>query len=155
MVTFEQKTVIQAPHARVFAIHSDVGGWKTWDPGIAEASLEGPFESGRKGRVKLTKGPIMDINIVEVKNSGWIAVESRVRFCRIRYEQNIIPSGMETKVTCKVMLVGPLSSLYGSVMGQEINLTLLRSLASLKSFCESHRLGDRKQPNTPKKTSVK
>lgn len=141
MVTFEQKTFIQAPYSRVFAVNSDVGGWKTWDPGIEESSLEGLFASGAKGRVRLTKGPVIDIDIVGVKNPEWIAVEARVRLCRIRYEQNIIPVGTETKVRCKVILSGPLSSLYGSVMGQEINLTLLRTLANLKSFCESHRLG--------------
>jgi hypothetical protein len=141
LVTFEQKTVIQVPYSRVFAVNSDVGGWKTWDPGIKESSLEGPFASGAKGYVKLKNGPVIEIDIVEVINPEWIAVEARVKLCRIRYEQNIIPAGTETKVRCKVMLSGPLSSLYGSVMGQEINLTLLRTLAGLKSFCESHRLG--------------
>jgi len=140
LVTFEQKTVIQAPYSRVFAVNSDVGGWKTWDPGIKESFLEGTFESGAKGRLKLAHGPVIDIDIVEVKNPEWIAVEARIKLCRIRFEQNIIPAGLETKVKSKVMLSGPLASLYGSVIGQEINLTLLRTLASLKSFCESHRL---------------
>ena len=139
MVTFEQKMVIQAPYAKVCEVNSDVGGWKNWDPGIEESSIDGPFASGAKGRVKLKKGPVIDIDIVEVKNPEWMAVEARVRLCHIRFEQNIIPAGRETKVNCKVMLTGPLSSLYGSMVGQKINVALQRKLASLRSFCESHR----------------
>lgn len=139
MVSFEHKIIIQAQHSRVFTINSDVRRWKAWDLGIEESAIEGPFVRGAKGRLKLKKGPAIAIDFVEVIDGESFAVEARARLCRIRYEQKIIPSGMDTKVRSKVMLTGPLSSLYGSVMGQEIKIALQRTLAGLKSFCESNR----------------
>jgi carbon monoxide dehydrogenase subunit G len=57
-MTFEHSGTVTttAPPAAVWKLWSDVATWATWDPGVDDVSLDGPFAVGASGTLTLRGG---------------------------------------------------------------------------------------------------
>lgn len=120
----------------VWARYRDVASWSEWDEGIAWASLDGPFAVGATGRLKPKGGPATRFTVTEADPAVRFTDETRLPFTRLRFEHRLAPApdGGGTTVTHTVTIDGPLSPLFGRVVGRSIAKGLpsaVRRLAAL------------------------
>jgi len=65
----------------IFRIYADVEQWPAWDPDTKQASLQGPFQVGSRGRLTPAKGSTMPMLLTEVAHS--------VTFSGFRFAANV------------------------------------------------------------------
>ncbi len=53
---YEHTVTTTATPADVWALWSDVGSWRRWDPTVEQVAIEGHFAEGAAGTMVLTKG---------------------------------------------------------------------------------------------------
>jgi len=52
----ESRITISVPPEKILEIYADVRNWKTWDSDTKESSIDGPFQTGSKGKITPPKG---------------------------------------------------------------------------------------------------
>ena len=63
---FSHTDSTSATSDKIWQVWTDVANWKQWDKGLKEASLEGDFAVGSKGKLIPDKGPKSRFVIAEV-----------------------------------------------------------------------------------------
>ena len=139
---FEQQVEIAAPAKTVFALYADVARWAAWDPDVKESSIEGPFASGATGALRPLKGPNTHISFTEVIENRSFTVESRLPLCVMRFEHELSESqgSTVTRATHRVSFIGPLSPVFGRIVGAQIRRGLPGTMLGLKRAAEERRL---------------
>lgn len=136
----ESRVTISEPPERIFEIYADVRNWKTWDPDTKESSIDGPFQTGSKGRITPPKGMTVPMNFISVVPNKSFTVESQIPFFRMVFEHELNATGAGTEVVHRVTFSGALSFLLGRIVGNPLRTTLPTTLASLKRLAESGRI---------------
>lgn len=62
----------------IWALFSDVAGWKTWNPGVEASELEGPFETGSWFTMTPTGGEPLRSRLSNVRENECFVDETRV-----------------------------------------------------------------------------
>jgi hypothetical protein len=137
MIQFQEEVLIEARPSIVFGRYADVAGWKDWDPDVEQASLEGPFQAGVDGTLTPAGGPETRIRLIEVRPDSSFAVVSRLPLCTMRFDHELASRGARTLARHRVTFSGPLSFLFGRVVGKQIRLGLPGTLQGLKKACEA------------------
>ena len=128
---------VAADPATAFAVHADVEGWTRWDPTLEAAELDGPFAAGTRGWLKPAGAPRTRIEIVEVDAPASFAVVARLPLCRMRFEHELVPIEIGTRVRHRVSFSGPLAAVFARLVGPGIERDLPATLAGLKAAAES------------------
>lgn len=131
----EERIDIDASPEAVMACYQDVPGWSRWDPDTRWATLDGPFRAGATGILCPSKGFAVRMHVVGVTRLGFV-VESPVPLCTLRFEHELAPIPGGTRVTHRVVFCGPLSSLFGRIVGRRVRTGLPVTLANLKRLLE-------------------
>jgi len=135
---FSEEVTINTSPERIFALYEDVSNWNRWDPDVASSSITGPFIAGTNGKLKPAKGPEARIGIVSVEKNKSFTVQSKLPFCTIIIEHELLPVENATRVTHRVSFNGPLSFFFGRVVGGQIRKGLPGTLRGLKQVIESN-----------------
>jgi hypothetical protein len=133
----EHRVPVAAPPEVVFEIYEDVPNWHTWDPDTKQASLEGPFQVGSRGRLTPTKGNTVPMRLTHVVAGRSFTVESRIPLFRMLFEHELTPSAGGTEVVHRVTFSGPLSMLLGPLLSRQLNAGLPVTLGRLKALAEA------------------
>ncbi|MCA3216052.1 MAG: SRPBCC family protein [Betaproteobacteria bacterium] len=133
---FEDRIVVSAPAARVFAVYANVGRWSSWDPDVKAASIDGAFVSGASGTLDPTRGPRAKITFVEVVPNRSFTVKSSLPLCSLYFEHELSEGSGTTTVVHRVVFDGPLSPLFGRLVGSQIRKGLPGTLQGLKRAAE-------------------
>lgn len=136
MISFHQNVTINASPSRVFQLYADVPGWNTWDPEVEWSTLDGAFATGSKGRLKPKGGPASTIHLLGVEDGRSFVVESRLPLCRVIFEHELQSKGAQTEALHRVTFTGPLSFLFGRLIGRQVNRGFPQTLLGLKRKCE-------------------
>jgi uncharacterized protein YndB with AHSA1/START domain len=134
----EHRIKVTAPPERVFSLWADVTNWHTWDPDTKRATLEGPFQTGSRGRLTPTKGNAVPMLLTSVVPNKSFTVESKIPLFRMIFEHETHPTGSETEVIHRVSLSGFLSFLIGPMLRKQLNAGLPVTLANLKRRVEAN-----------------
>lgn len=134
---FEEQILISAPVEKIFALYANVNGWSSWDPDVKTSSIEGAFVSGANGTLEPSKGPKAKIAFTEVVPNRSFTVKSRLPLCDMYFEHELSDSPGNTKVLHRVVFNGPLSPLFGRLIGSQIRKGLPNTLQGLKRVAES------------------
>lgn len=132
----EHSILVRAPAERIFRIYQDVASWHTWDPDTKEASLQGPFAVGSRGRLTPTKGSAVSMVLTKVEHDACFTVESRIPFFRMVFDHELVPRASDVQVTHRVVFSGPLSFLLGRMLVNRLDQGLPVTLARLKDLAE-------------------
>ena len=138
MLQFNEEITVNTTPERVFALYEDVTNWHQWDPDVSAASLCGPFTAGTIGRLQPTKGPETKIRIVSVERNKSFTVQSRLPLCTMTVEHELLPVNNSTRIVHRVSFNGPLSFLFGRVVGGQIRKGLPGTLWGLKRKVETN-----------------
>jgi hypothetical protein len=99
----------------------DAEGWSSWNPGLAWARLEGPFQNGTTGRTKPVKGPESTFTVMEVQEGTAFVNEAKLPGARMRFLHRVTPLGdRRARVMLGATIDGPMSRLYGLMFGRNI-----------------------------------
>jgi hypothetical protein len=133
---FEEQILISAPVEKIFSLYANVSGWSSWDPDVKTSSIEGAFVSGANGTLEPTKGPKAKITFVEVVPNRSFTVKSKLPLCSMCFEHELSDSSGKTTVVHRVVFDGPLSPLFGRLIGSQIRKGLPNTLQGLKRAAE-------------------
>lgn len=136
MIQFSEEVVISTNSERIFVLYEDVANWRRWDPDVASSSISGPFTAGAIGKLRPTKGPEADIEIVSVERNKSFTARSRLPLCTMTFEHELLPVKSSTRVFHRVSFTGPLSFFFGRVVGGQIRKGMPGTLRGLKQAAE-------------------
>ncbi len=136
---FEERIDIEASPEVIFSLYENVAQWNVWDAELASSSINGTFKTGSSGKLKPKKGPETKIYFVNVVPSQSFLVSSKLPFCEMLFDHEIITRTSDVEVVHRVTFRGTLSPLFGRVIGTQIKKGLPRTLQGLKRAAESLR----------------
>jgi hypothetical protein len=137
MIQFSEQITINVGPEKIFSLYETVSQWKDWDSDVTLSTISGPFAIGTTGKLKPAKGPETKITIASVEKNKSFTVESKLPLCVITFEHELQPLKNATHVTHRVSFNGPLTFLFGRVIGSQIRKGLPRTLLGLKRAAES------------------
>jgi uncharacterized protein YndB with AHSA1/START domain len=121
MASYGQSRETTAPLDRVWRIWSDTSTWPSWNPDIQEVKLDRPLGSGASGTMRTRSGGTHNIAIRDVEPGRSFILESDgVPATRLLFRCEVAASSDGTRVSQAVTLQGPLSFLFGPMMGGRI-----------------------------------
>jgi len=133
----EHRITTTASAESVFRIYENVKNWHTWDPDTKQASLEGPFEVGSRGRLTPAKGRTVPMLLTQVEPGRCFTVESRIPLFRMLFEHELVPVPGATEVVHRVTFSGLLSVVLGPMLAKQLNSGLPVTLSKLKALAEA------------------
>lgn len=133
----EHRITIKAPADSVFRIYEDVKHWHTWDPDTKQASLDGAFVVGSKGRLTPPKGMAVPMVLTKVEPGRCFTVESKIPLFRMLFEHELVPVPGATEVVHRVTFSGLLSVVLGPMLSKQLNAGLPVTLRNLKALAEA------------------
>ncbi|MDM5180126.1 SRPBCC family protein [Massilia sp. DJPM01] len=138
----ESRVTISVSPEKIFEIYADVPNWKTWDPDTKEASIDGPFQTGSKGKITPPKGISVPMNFISVVPNKSFTVDSQIPLFRMVFEHELNVTAAGTEVVHRVTFSGALSFLLGRIVGNPLRTGLPITLASLKRLAETGSVAD-------------
>jgi Polyketide cyclase / dehydrase and lipid transport len=132
----ESKAVVPTGPEPIFRLYADVSSWQSWDPDTKEATLNGPFEVGTKGRLVPTKGNAVPMEVTSVEPNRSFTVVSRIPLFKMVFEHELRPVLGGTEVTHRVTFSGLLSPVLGRLLAAQLRVGLPRTLQSLSKHAQ-------------------
>ena len=133
---FSNSVQIAATSATVYELYSAVSSWPAWDPEVERANIEGPFAVGTIGVLKPKGGPESKIELIEVTPGQSFTVRCKLPLCEMTFSHHLAETASFTTATHSVSFTGPLSPLFGFLIGRGIRTTLPETLGGLKRAAE-------------------
>jgi Polyketide cyclase / dehydrase and lipid transport len=120
-----------APVEVIWQVFSDVGTWKSWNPGIESIAIEGPFASGTWFSMKPPGQDTLRSRLIEVRQNECFVDETCVGELIVRVAHRIQRLGpASTRVTYSVEAQGPDAAEIGAAVSADFP-DVLASLAAL------------------------
>ncbi|MFY8044507.1 MAG: SRPBCC family protein [Rhodoferax sp.] len=132
----EHRTTIAASPDTIFRIYADVQNWHTWDPDTKQASLDGPFHVGTRGRITPPKGMTVPMHLTQVEPGKCFTVESKIPLFQMLFEHELVATTRGTEVVHRVTFSGLLSIVLGPMLSKQLNAGLPVTLRNLKALAE-------------------
>lgn len=133
----EHRINVEAPPETIFRIYEDVKNWHTWDPDTKQATLDGPFQVGSRGRLVPTKGNSVPMVLTQAVPGRSFTVESKIPLFRMVFEHELEQEQRSTRVIHRVAFTGLLSLVLGPILSKQLNAGLPVTLSRLKALAES------------------
>lgn len=64
---FDHEVTTTADPKAVWRLWTDVSTWQDWDKGLKNAELDGPFETGARGKIIPLSGPSSNFEVTAVE----------------------------------------------------------------------------------------
>lgn len=109
-----------ATPAQIWTVWSDVKGWLTWDKDIELCELDGPFQTGITGRLKMKSSPVLQIVLSRVETNKIFVQETKLFLAKNISIHYISQMDGRTQVTFENEMPGPLAFLYAWMIGPSI-----------------------------------
>jgi hypothetical protein len=134
---FSNSVQISASTSTIFELYSGVSEWPTWDPEVERASISGAFAAGTVGALKPKGGPESKMELIEVTAGKSFAVRCKLPLCEMTFGHELTRTASLTTATHHVLFTGPLSAVFGFLIGRGIKKTLPATMNGLKHAAEA------------------
>jgi uncharacterized protein YndB with AHSA1/START domain len=137
----EHSTETPASSEAVWDVWTDVSEWPSFLH-MKWARLDGEFAAGRTGRLKPTTGPASKFTIVALDPGHRYVTEASMPGAKMRFEHEVasLASG-GTRMTERQTIDGPLSGVYGLLLGRQMLSDLPPSLEKLGDLAQQRARG--------------
>lgn len=132
----EARILIDASPRAVYQVWADVPRWPLWDPDTREASLDGAFVVGSRGRLRPRKGLAVSMFLVEAVPDQRFTMECPVLGNIMRFEHELVPATGGVEVIHRVQFRGWLSGWLLRTVGRDVREGLPVTLRNLKAHVE-------------------
>lgn len=135
MWRFEHTERTSADPVQIWARYADPSRWSEWDHDVRRASLDGPFAQGSTGTLTPASGPTTKFRVTELVEGRVFVDESRLPGATMTFghELSAGPDGT-TVLTHTITISGPLSGLFGRLVGRRLAAGLLESMRRLAAL---------------------
>ena len=117
MITIDRTLEATVPASAVWArCYADPSGWSQWNPEIASAEMQGPFEVGSTARVRFKTGLRLRFRLVEVEQGRMFTDEARLPGARMGHRHLLEPTDTGVRLRNTIYFEGPLSRLWAALM---------------------------------------
>lgn len=139
MWSFEHTVTTSATPDQLWDRYRRPETWPEWDHETASVSVEGPMVSGARGTLKPVRGPETPFTFTEVTPGAGFTNVSRLPLARMSFEHVIEPTAAGSRFTHRVTITGPLSPLFGRMVGRSIAAGLPAAMQRLARLAETAR----------------
>ena len=109
-----------ATPAQIWAVWQEVERWVSWDHNIELCELDGPFQSGTTGRLKMRNSPLFQIVTTSVEPYKMFIQETKLFLAKNISKHFITQLDGTTLVTFQNEMHGPLALFYTFLIGSSI-----------------------------------
>lgn len=131
MILAEHTVKTHAAPANIWLRYSDVSSWSEWDGEVESASIDGPFETGAKGRLQPKGAPRTTFRITAIEKERHFSVVSCLPLTRLILSHTITPTGDGSIFSHRVEMEGLLTFLFARVVGPKMRLSLPNAMEKL------------------------
>ena len=104
----------------IWGIFRDVPAWKTWNPGVEQIDIDGPFASGTWFTMKPPGEDPLRSRLVDVRENECFVDETRLGELAVTVAHRIRPlASGRTHIVYAVEAVGPEASVIGPAVRSE------------------------------------
>lgn len=114
----------------LWPLYADVSRWKTWDEGVADVSLDGPFVTGTRGVLTLHGQAPLTFTLAEVTPGVSFVDETRVGPMTVRFRHTLRRLTCGTQVTHHVSVEGPGAAKLGAALEVQRSVDALARIGS-------------------------
>lgn len=139
MLLIEHKVETTASPAQIWKVWEDVENWNSWDHGLEFSTIDGPFQTGTKGKLKPKGGPLVQTLLTEVEPLKRFVDEARLPGTKIIVSHSMRRSNEKTYVTHKIEMKGPLGWLFAFLIGRKMKKNLPNEMLSMVKKAEGLR----------------
>lgn len=132
----EFSTTTSATRATVWALWTDVNNWSSWNAGVAEAKLTGPFVVGATFSMTPTGQEALTTRLTRVEEGVVFADETVLGDICVTVEHRIEPlDGDKLRVVYSARVTGPGAEHVGAMVTEDFDdvLAVLVKLAESRS----------------------
>jgi uncharacterized protein YndB with AHSA1/START domain len=124
MWTYEHSVDTTGSPAAVWSCYSDAAKWRTWDAGIEELEIHGPFEAGTKVTMKPAGQDPVTFTLVQVVPGELLIDETDFGGATLRFIHRLQPIAGGTRITHRVEIDGPAADEIGPELGPAVTWDL-------------------------------
>jgi len=137
MWKFEHTETTAATAEQLWAHYADPPRWPEWDHEAVHVTVNGPMAAGTTGTLKPRNGPRVKFRFVDVRPLAGFTDVSRLPLARLTFAHRIEPTAGGCRISHAVAITGPLSPLFGRVIGRNIEANLPAAMRALARLAES------------------
>jgi hypothetical protein len=120
----------------IWAAWQDAAHWNAWHPMIRESGLDGPFVAGSHGWVHPAKGPKGAFVLTDVRSGkGWSS-RAKMPGAALDFFYELAPGAAGTRIVMRAEISGPMSPLFGLMIGRQCKEGLPQAVQNLKALAE-------------------
>lgn len=122
---------------KVWKIYSDVSNWNKWDDTTEYSEIEGDFALSCKGLIKSKGGPESKFIVSNYIHLSKFTMTSKLPLARLDFIHEISQSSDYSLITHRIEIKGPLSFLFGPILGGKIIKDLPKTLNKLVEIAKA------------------
>lgn len=120
MLIIKHTLETNVPPKQIWQVWEDVETWKSWDHEIEFSKMDGPFETGTRGRLKMHNSPILETKITQCEHLRKYVFEANLFLAKSVSTSLIQQRAGKTYVTFQNEVRGPLAFFYVLLIGRRI-----------------------------------
>jgi len=136
MWSHAESIVTTATPAQIWALFSDVPGWKNWNAGIAHIEIHGPFVAGTTFTMQPPGEDAFTSTLLTVTSNEGFTDETVIDDTRlvVNHQIKLLGEG-KTQITYSTEITGPNAAEFGPMVTGDFPqvLAALKRLAELRS----------------------
>lgn len=136
MWTFEHTETTRADPAQVWALYREPTRWPEWDHELAAVVADVPMAVGSGGTIRPVKGPAARFTVTELTEGVSFADVARLPLARMTFAHHLAPTGSGTTLTHSVTITGPLSPVFGRLVGRQVAAEMPAAMRTLARLAE-------------------
>lgn len=136
MWTFEHTETTIATRAQLWQHYADPPRWPEWDHETERVTIDAPIAPGVTGTLKPVKGPKTKFRFLEVVPLEGFSDVSRLPLARLTFTHRLRDTPEGTQFTHSATISGPLSPLFGRIIGANIAAGLPDAMRRLAQLAE-------------------
>ena len=134
---FWESSVTQAKPQEVWTVWTDVPNWKTWDTGLKEASIEGEFKLGAKGKIVSLEGRTSKFKVVSWVEGESYTIKTKLPLGSLFVKRFPLVKDGATHFTHEVWFKGLSAGLFARNFGPKFRGLLPEVLLNVKTKVET------------------
>jgi hypothetical protein len=132
---FQEEAIkeIDTTKEKMWSIWTDIKNWNQWINSVESSTLEGNFENGAKGSLKIIDGPTSSFTIVDIVENKSFICRSKVPLCTMDGGHEMKEENGKLKVKLYIKAYGPSTFIFKRAIKKDAKgmKTALEKLAEL------------------------
>jgi hypothetical protein len=134
---FQHSLETAAPAAEIWRIWTDVDQWPTWDIGLQQAVLAGPFVEGTKGTLISDQGQKARFVITAVDEGTSYTFKTKLPLGSLEITRSLVAETDTVRFTHAVKFRGLTGGLFARKLGKGYQKMLPKAMQKVKQQAEN------------------